>query len=72
MAVLLQFLQSGLYLVGNALATKLNAIVSEAARVALGYKNINVRISLPNAGSEVLEMFRVAPEAVGCEPTTPS
>lgn len=49
-ALFLQLLKPSLNLICNALAAKLNAIVSEAARVALRYKNVKIGESLSNAG----------------------
>jgi hypothetical protein len=48
-ALFLQLLKPSLDLICNALAAKLNAIVGEATRVALRYKNVKIGKSLSNA-----------------------
>ena len=60
--VLLQFLEPCFNLVCNALAAKLDAIVGEATGITLGYKDVEVRVSLSNAGSKELEVVGVAPK----------
>ena len=61
--ILLQFFKSRLNLVGNAFATKLNAVVGEAAGVALRNQDVEVGKSLTNAGSKELQVVRLAPKS---------
>jgi hypothetical protein len=48
-ALFLQLLKPSFDFICNALATELNAIVGEATRVALRYKNVKIGKSLSNA-----------------------
>lgn len=63
-AIFLQFLQSCFDFICNTLATKLNAIIGEAARVAFGYEDVEIRVSFSNSGGKILQMFRIAPKPV--------
>ena len=67
-ALFLQLLKPSLNLICNALAAKLNAIVSEAARVALRYKNVKIGESLSNAGGQEFEVVWLTPETGPCQP----
>lgn len=60
--VLLQLLESGLDLVGDTLAAELNAVVGEAARVALGGKNVKIGVPLFDAGIEELQVVWMSPK----------
>lgn len=66
--VLLQLLKSSLNLICNALATKLDAVVGKAASIALGYKNVEIRVPLPNAGGEIFEVVWFAPQTGPYQP----
>lgn len=59
-----QLFEPSFNLVCDSLASYLSAIVSEAAGVALGDKDVEIRVSFANGSCEVLQVVRVAPKTV--------
>lgn len=67
MPTLFELFESGFDLIGNTFATKLNAIVGEATRVAFRYKNVKIGEALLYASSKIFEVIWFAPEAEPCQ-----
>jgi hypothetical protein len=61
-SVLLQFLESSLDFIRNALATKLDAVIGEASRVAFRDEDVEIGVSLTDRGGEELQVVRVTPK----------
>lgn len=62
MSVLLQFLESSLDLIRDALAAKLDAIIGEASRVAFRNEDVEIGVSLADGGGEEFQVVRITPK----------